>query len=147
MKNDTDSTAARPVGRPAKALDVETLLRVLEELAKPGTFAEACARAGTSAYVVKRAMARSDRVSYEVRLRCMRTPGRKRLCEAGADPDLLFELAREATEMAAGDYHAPRPWEDVQAAIARHRGMRAAMEAAKAKVAIREAQTPEEEAF
>lgn len=147
----SDDTKQERRGRPPKALDGETFLRLLAELgrgAKAGTFAQACERAGTSTHVVKKAMRDHEAIDFEIRVACL-ARGRKKLCDRGADPELLYEAGKEAALIDAGDVR--REWPEVQAAIEKRRGIRMAVTESRsragAQVTIPAARTPEEENF
>lgn len=147
---DDDNTPARR-GRPPKTIEGDAYLRLLDELGngfKAGSLAQACERAGTSYHVVKKAMRDSPMANFQIRLACMMR-GRKRLCDGGADPALLWALGKEAEAIEAGDR--PRAWPEIQEAIRRRQEMSASFAEARsragAQVTIPPAQTPEEENF
>lgn len=145
VHGEPDEAPARPRGRPPKVLDAEAFDRLLLGLAaRTCSFAQACERAGTSAYVVKQSMKLNTRVDFMVRVACA-SFCRKRLADGGADPDLLIEVGREVELINAGDER--RTWEEVERKIADRRGIRAAQEAFRRPVVIPEAKTPDEENF
>ena len=131
-------------GRPAKHLAEAEFHAVMEALRKRCTFVEACKRAGTSAYVVRKAMRESEIIDYQIRLACM-IHCRKKLCDTGIDVDLAIELATDAAAYEKGEL--PREWPEVAARLARKREARAAIAAAQERFKLAPARTPEEEFF
>ena len=131
-------------GRPAKHLAETEFHAVMEALRKRCTFVEACKHAGTSAYVVRKAMRESALIDYQVRLACI-TGCRKKLCDNGVDPDVLVELALDAALVEAGE--APRDWLTVQERLSRKRETRAAIAEAQEAFRLAEPRTTQDEYF
>lgn len=106
------------MGRPPKDLSERQASDVLDELWKDGTFAEACARAGTSAYIVRREMRALPPFDFEVRFICLAS-GRRKLPDKGVSPEIAIELAEEARLW--HEEQVRRTWDQVQASIQRRR--------------------------
>lgn len=149
--NDDTEAPARGRGRPRKALDFRTFEWVVRLLRTPGSFAEVCKRAGTSAYVVRREMKENPWADFCIRAECLIAADKRKLSEDGADPEIVAEAAFEAELWLRKGVR--RTWEEVQAAIAKRRDDRAWC-ADSIENALRSpvpdlppARTPEEECF